>query len=139
LDDHAALFGDDISAFTTAQKESALVQASIFYIDGYDFSGDKLNDDQGLKLPTDEVEVNRDIKRAVLGAAVLQLQGRLFVDPQDIQQRSITSESKAVGSLSKSTNYAEQASYTTKYPTTNLDKLVQKHALAGGLGTVVRC
>lgn len=138
LDAHATLFNEDLSEFFTADKQAALAKASIFYIDGYDFSGEKLNADQGLKLPTSTVTVNADIKRAVLSAAVLQLQGRLFVDPQSVQAREVTSESSSVGSLSDSVTYADAATYTTKYPTTNLDKLVSKYA-GGGMGAIKRC
>ena len=139
LDDHAALFGDELSAYDQAQKEAALVKASIFYIDSFTFSGDKLNSEQGLKLPTTDVSLNADIKRAALSAAVLQLQGRLFVDPQDVGQSKVVSESSSVGSLSDSVTYSETAQYTTKYPTTNLDRLVRAYAVGSGLGSVVRC
>ena len=139
LDDHAALFGEDLSAYDQTQKEAALVKASIFYIDSFTFSGDKLNSEQGLKLPTTDVSLNADIKRAVLSAAVLQLQGRLFVDPQDVGQSKVVSESSSVGSLSDSVTYSETAQYTTKYPTTNIDRLVRQYAVGSGLGQTVRC
>lgn len=114
--------------YTPAQQGSALVIASRRYVDSFSFAGAPVNADQGLKLPTDKVTLNRDIKYAVYLAACLHLQGRLFVAPTDIQARAVTGESKAVGSLSKSTQYAQSMTYTNKYPTTAIDALVAKHA-----------
>ncbi|MGB2063506.1 MAG: DnaT-like ssDNA-binding protein [Marinomonas gallaica] len=140
LDAYAFLMSDGLTEFTSPQKQAALVRASIFYIDGFNFPGKPLSDVQGLKLPTETVALNNDIKRAVLAAAVLQLQGRLFVDPQDIEQRGIVSESSSVGSLSDSVTYADTASYTSKYPTNAIDKLVRPYTNnVGGLGQLVRC
>lgn len=139
LDDHAELFGDDLIDFDVSEKQAALVKASIFYIDSFTFSGDKINSEQGLKLPTADVSLNADIQRAVLSAAVLQLQGRLFVDPQDVGQSKVVSESSSVGSLSDSVTYSETAQYTTKYPTTSLDRLVRQYSVGSGLGQTVRC
>lgn len=138
LDDYMTLRNENTAA-TQAEKEAALVVAAQDYIDGFSFSGDPLNPDQGLKLPTDAVSLNSDIKRAHLMAAVLQLKGRLFVSPEEVQQRAVTSESSSVGSLSDSVTYADTATYTTKYPTTTIDKLVRQYAVGSGLGYTVRC
>lgn len=139
LDDYMTLRNEEPTTATQAEKEAALVIAAQDYIDGFTFSGEPLNSDQGLKLPTDDVALNADIKRAHLMAAVLQLKGRLFVSPDDVQQRAITSESSSVGSLSDSVTYADTATYTTKYPTTTIDKLVRQYAVGSGLGCTVRC
>lgn len=114
--------------YSTAQQESALVIASRRYVDSFSFAGKPVNADQGLKLPTDKVELNRDIKYAVYLAACLHLQGRLFVAPTDIQARAVVAESASVGSLNESLQYAEQMTYTNKYPTTAIDALVSKYA-----------
>lgn len=114
--------------YSTAQQESALVIASRRYVDAFSFAGKPVETAQGLKLPTDKVTLNRDIKYAVYLAACLHLQGRLFVAPTDIQARAVVAESASVGSLNESLQYAEQMTYTSKYPTTAIDALVSKYA-----------
>lgn len=120
----------DLSAFTDAQMNGAIVVSSKDYIDtSFNFKGDKLNEDQGMQIPTDEVELNADIKQAACMGAILHLNGRLFVNPTDISQGGqITMESKSlVTGMDKETQYAEGYQYTTKYPTVQIDRLLSKY------------
>ena len=63
---HADEEGFPYPTYTPAQQESALVVASRRYVDSFSFAGAPVNADQGLKLPTDKVTLNRDIKYALL-------------------------------------------------------------------------
>ena len=88
-----------------------------------------------MTLPTDEVEITSNIKNATYQAALLSLKGRLFVDTTEINiNGAVSAESKSVGSLSKSVEYAENGrKYTNKYPTTNIDNLLSDYVLGGGV------
>ena len=121
-----------------AEIDAAIVIATDFIDSRYTFKGDALSDSQELQLPTDEVAI-ADIEKAANQATYLQLLGRLTVDPSTLTTSQVVGESKQVGSLSKSTSYAERATYTTTYPTTSVDKLLRPFVVGGGLGSVVRC
>jgi len=131
---------NDTTVYTDEQKQAAIISASVDYIDTFfTFKGTKLNADQGMQIPTDCVPLNSTVKRAALQAANLSLVGRLFVDPTSIESRAVTGESKKVASLSKSVDYAENATYTTKYPTTAIDRLLSPYVTynSSGLGSLV--
>ena len=140
LDDYASIRNEDLSSYTQAQKEGALVVASLDYVDGYfTFKGEKLNDDQAMSLPTDQVDIDAKIVSAVCAAAVLQLKGRLFVDPTEISQRIVAAESSSVGSLSESITYDGGAQYVDKYPTSQIDRLLLPYTEAqAGIGFSLR-
>ena len=123
-------YGDD------AEIDAAAMLATDFIDANYTFKGTPQQDDQ--QLPTDVVSI-ADIEKAAAQATYLQLLGRLTVDPSELTTAAVISESKQVGSLSKSTSYAERARYTTTYPTTSVDKLLRGFVVGGGLGSVVRC
>lgn len=125
----------DITAYTDDQINGAIVIASVDFISvNYDFKGTKLTDTQGMTLPTNEVSINSDIKISTYQAAILSLSGRLFVDTTELSVNgSVSAESKSVGSLSKSVEYAESGrKYTNKYPTTNIDERLSSYLSAGG-------
>jgi hypothetical protein len=125
-----------IESFTwiASEKQAAIITASVDFIDTFfTFYGTALTTTQGMQLPTDEVTINAQIKRACAMAAHLHLQSRLFVAPSDIQQRAVVSESSELeGVGSESFDYAEQATYTTKYPTTAIDRLLSAYSSVGG-------
>ena len=123
---------------TDAEVEAAIVIATDFIDANYTFRGQPLSDNQPLQLPTNAVAI-ADIEKAAAQATYLQLLGRLTVDPSELTTAAVISESKQVGSLSKSTSYAERARYTTTYPTTSVDRLLRGLVVGGGLGGVVRC
>lgn len=126
----------DLDDYEDDQINGAIVIASVDFISvNYDFKGAKLVATQGMTLPTDEVEITSNIKNATYQSALLSLKGRLFVDTTEINiNGAISAESKSVGSLSKSVEYAENGrKYTNKYPTTNIDNLLSDYVLGGGV------
>lgn len=125
--------------YTTEQKESAIIVSSVDYIDTFfTFLGTRLEPDQGMQLPTNVVTITAAIKRACANAAYLHLIGRLFVNPTSVLQAAITSESKSVGSLSKSQTFSENIRYTNKYPTTAIDMILNSYTVSGGGNRYVR-
>ena len=125
------------ATYTQAQLEGALAIASLDYVDGFfKFAGTPTTT---MALPTNIVELTPSIKRAVNMAALLSLQGRLFVDPVSVQSQAVTGETKKVGSLEISRQYADRATYTSKYPTTAIDSILQQYVVGGGLGVARRC
>jgi hypothetical protein len=137
---YAADRGESLVAYTLQQKQSAIVVASIDYLDGYfTFKGVPLEDDQALSLPTDQVTVNAKIKQAACAAALLKLKGRLFVDPEEITRQIVAAESSSVGSLSESITYDGGSQYIDKYPTVQIDRLVIPYTVAQvGVGYALR-
>ena len=125
--------------YTTEQKESAIIVSSVDYIDTFfTFLGTRLEPDQGMQLPTTVVTITAAIKRACANAAYLHLIGRLFVNPTTVLQVAVTSESKSVGSLSKSQTFSENIRYTNKYPTTAIDMILNNYTVSGGGNRYVR-
>ena len=133
--------GEDIYAYPLAsEKQTAIIKASQDYIDTFfKFAGTALTTTQGMQIPTDEVGLVSDIKRACCMSAILSLKGRLFVDPESVQSQMVIEEESKVGSLSDKTVYSDDGgSYTTKYPTTAIDTILNKYTNSGGLGGLVR-
>lgn len=135
--------GEDVYANINSEKQAAIIKASQDYIDTFfTFKGDSLTTTQGMQIPTDEVGLVDDIKRACCMSAILELKGRLFVLPTDIVRQVVVEEESKVGSLSDKVVYTEDGSgYTTKYPTTAIDRILNKYTNSsgsGGLGGIVR-
>ena len=127
------------NTYTAEQKESAIIIASVDYIDTFfTFLGTRLDPMQGMQLPTTVVTITAAIKRACANAAYLHLIGRLFVNPTTVLQVAVTSESKSVGSLSKSQTFSENIRYTNKYPTAAIDKILNSYTVSGGGNRYVR-
>lgn len=126
----------DPTDYDTEQIEGALVVASVDFISvEYNFKGEPLTTTQGMQLPTDEVLIVSAVKNATCAAALLHLKNRLFVDTTEIAINGvIASESKGVGSLSKSVSYTagSSAAYTNKYPTVNIDRMLSGYVVGGG-------
>jgi hypothetical protein len=127
----------DLASYNTAQKESALVIASSDWMDGtHEFCGDQLTTTQGLFFPTVVDGLPANIKTATLKAALLQLQGLLLVDYKSISQSGVVeSESKSLGSLSKSVTYKSGTSqiYGRILPT-DLTNLLKPYLCATSSG-----
>ncbi len=140
LNDYMSDRGEDIYANIDSEKQAAIIKASQDYIDTFfTFKGDSLTDTQGMQIPTDEVALNADIKRACCMSAILDLKGRLFVDPTSINTQTIVEEESRVGSLMDKTVYTDNGQgYTTKYPTTAIDRILNKYTNSSGLGGIVR-
>jgi hypothetical protein len=142
LDAYLAERGLTTSA-TDAEKEAALVVAAKDWIDGrHTFANSKLVSTQALQFPrNNDVGLPDDIKVANIKAAWLQLQGLLLVDLSTISTSgTVESESKAVGSLSKSTTYKDGSAqvYARVIPE-DLNILLRPYLLAsGGMGRTYR-
>lgn len=130
------------TAAAEAAKEAALVVSAKDWIDGqHSFANEKLVENQALEFPRTVFGFPEDIKRANAQAAYLQLNGALLVDVTAISTSGvIESESKAVGSLSKSVTYKSGSAqiYGRVLPKT-LTNLLKPYLLnASGLGVVYR-
>lgn len=131
----------DLSGYSTDQKEAALVVASADWVDGHhSFRGEKLVSTQGLKFPTDEDALPADVVTAALKAAMLQLQGLLLVDLSTVSTAGeVESESKSLGTLSKSASYrAGTAQVYGRVLPKDLTSLLKPYLATGGLGVVYR-
>lgn len=130
----------DLSGYTTAQKEAALVIASSDWLDGeHSLRGEPVNEDQGLHFPTDKDGFPKDIKTAAMKATLLELQGLLRVDLTTISTTgAVESEAKSVGPLSKSTTYraGTEQRYSRVLPS-DLTRLLWPY-IVGGRGFTVR-
>jgi len=126
--------------YNSLQIEAALLVVSEDFIDvNYKFKGSKLDENQTMQLPTDQV-VAADITNAVCQAAWMQLQGVLFVSDASLVEREVTSESSKLGDLSKSVTYREGSKRTYTESTTKIDRLLSPFVIggAGGIGGVLR-
>lgn len=122
----------DYSSYTDAQIEAATVVSAVDFIDpNYTFKGTKVSDTQPMDLPTSEVEI-ADILNGAAQAAWQQLKGFLFVDEstQSVNGK-VTSESKSVGSLSKSVDYEEGTALSTTYNTKKITNFLNPYLAAG--------
>lgn len=133
----AALRGYTVTA-TQAEVEAAIVIASLDYIDAqHNFKGELEDEDQAMKLPTDEVSI-ANIKPAANAATKMQLEGLLMVDTSTISTSgAVESESKSVGSLSKSVSYKSGSAQTYKRIAPLVDSLLRPYLL-GGMQSVYR-
>ena len=133
FDTYASDRNIDISAYSTPGIEGSIVIASSDFISVYyKFKGAPLNEDQGLSIPTNLVGITSKIKQATNDATLLQLQGKLFVSPNDINvSGGIKATSKSVGSLNTAVEYQAGNTYTTKYPTPTIDRLLSCYTLGG--------
>lgn len=131
----------DPTDYDTEQIEGSIVTASVDYIDTYfTFKGDALTTTQGMQIPTDEVGVESKIKLACYQAALLNLKGRLFVDPTELELNGqVILERDKLGVLETEKEYKEGGNYTYKFPTVSVDRLLQPFTTnSGGLGDVKR-
>jgi len=126
----AALRGYVVTA-TEAQVEAALVLASLDYIDAnFNFKGDLVDDEQAMKLPTDDVTIAQ-IKPATLEACKMQLAGLLLVDPSLTSVTGIIeSEEKSLeGVGSKSIKYKNGSAQAYKRSVPLVDALLRPYLL----------
>jgi hypothetical protein len=126
----------------TAAKEAALVIAAKDWIDGqHDFENEKLTTTQALQFPRTLFGFPGDIKNANAQAAHLHLHNSLLVDTTAISTAgTVESESKAVGSLSKSVTYKSGSAqiYGRILPKQLTNLLKPYLSNSGGLGVVYR-
>lgn len=139
LDSYAALRGEDLTPYSVEQKEAAIYVCANDFIDAFHkFKGTKLNKDQGLSLPTDEVDLTdiatqRDIKESNANGAILKLKGFLFVSPEDQNVNgNIKSESSKLDVLEDKVEYFEGSNVLDTYDTPIIDKLLAPYLGSGG-------
>lgn len=125
----------DITAYTDSQIEGSIVVASVDFMNTYyTIKGDSITDDQGMQLPTDQVDINSSIENACYQATLLNLKSRLFVDPLEFEvMGQLTSSRKKLDVLETEKEYKEGSNYTNKYPTTSIDNLMRPY-VTGGVG-----
>lgn len=127
---------------TEQQKEAALVISAKDWIDGQNsFANEKLVDTQSLEFPRTVFGFPDAIRQANAQGAWLQLNGALLVDTGTISTSgTVESESKSVGSLSKSVTYKSgSAQIYGRILPKQLTNLLKPYLLnSGGLGVVYR-
>lgn len=126
--------------YIDTEKQAAIIIASVDKINTfYQFKGDSLSESQGMQIPTDEVALNAQIKRATCEAAYLHLIGRLFVSPTDnLSTGRVKRQMDKLDVLETEVEYHENSGYTSSYPTPGIDRLLQPYVIAGGLGRTYR-
>ncbi len=141
---YASLRGLDLSDYSEAELESAIYIAANDFIDiFYSFNGDLVNEDQGLSLPTSEVDFGsvqtwRNIKEANANGATLSLTGSLLVDTtEENTAGKVKSESSKLDVLDDSVEYFEGTSLSSKYPTPIIDRLLRPYTISGGVSLKV--
>lgn len=136
LASYALLRNIDLSSYDDTAKESALYIAAQDWIDGtHEFKGKPIDDDQSMKLPTDEVSINADITTANCMTAVQQLQGLLLVEVTSASsQGEIVMTRSKLDKLEKEVEYAEGTSMLSGsfYPTTQADNKLKPYVSFGG-------
>lgn len=144
LQTYASLRGSDLSEYSETQLEAAIYIAANDFIDiFYSFKGDLVNPEQGLSLPTNEVDFSdtqtwRNIKEANANGAILSLMGSLLVDTtEESTSGKIKSESSKLDVLEDSVEYFEGTSLSSKYPTPIIDRLLRPYTISGGVSLKV--
>ena len=134
LDAYALLRGDDISEYTTEQKEGALYVSAQDWIDGmHDFKGEPLNTTQAMKLPTSQVSLpNTDITNANCYTALLRLKGLLFNELETGTASKTKKVRKKLDVLETETEFFEGGQYSQD--TRIADNLLDKYLAVAGLG-----
>lgn len=133
LDSWADDRGYDLSAYTTANKEAALITSTLDFLEVfYTFKGDPLETDQALQLPTDEVTINAKIKQAAAQAAYYQLQGTLLIDHTTSNTAEIKRLKEKVDVIEEETEYVEGTRNTYRVKTPTIDKILAPYLVNGG-------
>ncbi len=105
----------------------------------HDFAGGIITTDQAMKLPTSFVDLKdvkdaRDIVNANCSAAILHLQGLLFVTVTATDASGeVKRTRKKLDKLETETEYQDNSKLATKYPTPIIDKLLNPY-LSNSLG-----
>ena len=139
----AELEGFDLTPYDAEKQKSALWIAANKYIDRlHEFNGDKVQETQGMKLYTDLVtfaDAGKDIIQANVEAAILHLQGYLFVaaDTQDAKG-AVSSQKDKVDVIETETTYEEGTRVRIKYNTSTIDALLAPYVKPGTGGVALR-
>ena len=137
LRDYAATVGYDVTTKTDPELQVIISRVTLGYIDvEYTFKGEPLNENQALKLPTDEVTINDKIRRAVADACIVALKGALFPEPSN--DALIKKTRRKLADLETETEYTSGIDNNDASPTPVTDSLLQPYLAAGSgvIGTV---
>jgi len=143
LDAYALLRNTDLSSYTTEQKEAAIYISANDFIDALNnFAGNKISDTQGMKLFTDVATfdiANKDIKNANSSAAILQLQGKLFVETSvEDKNGEVKSQQDKLDVLETKTEYVENTAIVGgTYDTIVIDRLLRPYLAFGETSRLV--
>lgn len=141
FNDFASDRGIDPTDYDIDVIQASIVVSSMDYINTFFvFKGESLTTTQGMQIPTSSVGVEPSIKQACYQATMLNLKGRLFVDPAELEVGGqVIKERDKVDTLEFEKEYADSRNYTFKFPTDSIDRLLQPFTLSGGgLGDVKR-
>lgn len=125
----------DYTSYNDLEVEAAIVIASTEFIDTtYQFKGEKLDKEQAMLLPTDEVAI-ADIENATAQAVWQQLRGLLFTPEQTTNEGEVLRKREKVGPIEEETEYREGSVRGYTYSTTKIDRLIAPYVIgnAGGL------
>lgn len=132
-------FGKDYTSFSDQTIEAMCAETSVYYIDtNYTFKGSKIDDDQSMQLPTDEVSI-ADIENATALAVWYNLNGWLLVDPSTRSANGqVTLERKKLDVMEKETEYAERSQSSYRFNTQAVDNAFKPFAVVCGQATSFR-
>ena len=137
-DSYSLLRDEDLSGYSTAQKEAAIFIAANDWIDGrHCFKGEKIDASQGMALYTDVVTfdlASKDIKNANANTAILQLKGLLFVQSSIADKDGeIKSQQDKLDVLETKTEFVEGTAIAGgTYDTSVADNLLKQYTCYGG-------
>jgi hypothetical protein len=126
----ATLRGNAFNSFSDSAIVAAIVVSGLDYITPtFTFKGTKINEEQPLPLPTDQVTI-ANIESGAAQAAWQQLSGRLFVsmDEQNVKGNVIEEESK-IDVLEELTKYQPGTALASKFSTTLIRSLLKPYII----------
>lgn len=130
--------GYELFDYLDNQIEHAIVISTVDFLDAnYMYRGQKVSEEQELKLPTDKVAIS-DISRAANQAAYQQLKGELFIDPSEVELKGqIASQKSKLGDLEEETSYHKATARLYTYPTNKIDALLKPYTIQTSRGFLV--
>jgi len=122
----------DYSTKTDAQIEQAIIISSVYFIDTtYKFKGDKVQPDQKMLLPTDEVLIT-DIRNGAAQAAYQSLEGKLFIDVSARSEGQVKMQRDKLDVLETEVEYVENSQSTYTNNTTLITRLLAPYTRHSG-------
>ena len=143
LDAYALLRNVDLSGYSSTEKEAAIYISANDFIDSlHDFQGELISASQGMKLYTDVATfdiASKNIKSANSAAAILQLQGLLFVVTSTTDKDGeIKSQQDKLDVMETKTEYVEGTAISGgTYDTIVIDRLLRPYLSYGGTARLV--
>lgn len=128
-DDYHTLRGNAAWTGVQAVKEAAIVRATDYLCNRFNFLGDKYNEDQALEFPrvydSDEAEMPVKMQQAVAEYALRALTARLAPDPEVDTGGKVTYVREKLGPLEEETHYSESGSVSVLLPYPEADMLLK--------------